>query len=190
MSVELHPKLRQQVPWIDLPDVLCPSPWDRTKFEMVHVSDEAIHRYYRARRPEPIYAAWAHLVGGLPPINNVGSVAVGEPKVTLCTLKDAHACFQGVERPCGIEEDGKSVYAFILKVDTTLAYHPSMVCVATARVAPPNTVLAVLVRFNDPLHGESVEVDRTILRWEFVKADKSEPLLPKDYKTRYAKKMW
>lgn len=190
MGVHLHPKLKQQVPWIDLPAVLCPTPSNRHHLATVTISEEAIHRYYRAKNPQPIFAAWAHITGGLPPINNVGSVLGRGPKVTLCTLKDAHACFQGVERPLQGEHDGKSVYAFILKVDTTLGYQVSMVCAASARVAPPNTVLMVLVRFNDPLQGDSVEVDRTVLRWEFVKADKRDPLLPKDYDTRYARKVW
>ena len=57
--------------WLRPPVVLAPGPYDRGKLVRFGISRSMFMTLVTARRVSPIYWAWAHVVGELPPINNI-----------------------------------------------------------------------------------------------------------------------
>jgi hypothetical protein len=102
--------------WLQFPPILAPS-----KTEVRYgISEDFVGGHAGIGRRTPIFQVWAHLVGQLPPINNIGRLAHGPLPPTACTLKDSVACFQGLQRPHDKEPYGNSVLIYVL--NTTLAF--------------------------------------------------------------------
>lgn len=179
-----------RVSWLSLPDVSAPSAMDRTVTHRYRISPEFVERNAGINRNTPVFQLWTHLVGTLPPINNVGRLAGAVPTPTLTTLADAKGCFQGIKRPHDTERDGDSVLVYILNPLVTIAYHPDMVCLAKAVTIPKHTVLTVQVRLDHPLLADESQLNGVITRLEFVSSDISDPTMPIDHGTRYARTLW
>lgn len=175
--------------WLSLPDVSAPG-WVRKEKVVYRVSPEFIDRNAGINRNSPLMQVWAHVVGELPPINNIGRLAGAFPTPTLTTLADAVGCFQGLKRPHDDEHDGDSVLIYVLNPLVTIAYHADMVCLAKAVTVPKNTVLTVQVRPNHPLLKGESQLNGVLTRLEFVSSDASDPTMPVDHGTRYARLLW
>jgi hypothetical protein len=189
-TVEIHPVMLAKIPWMDFPAVLAPHP-ERPDDEIhLSVSSSTLMRLYRANHRSKIFQAWAHLVGSAPPIPNVSIIRPQITPVGLGVLRNANACFQGLNRPHNTEEFGDSVYAYVVQSVQTLAWHASMVCAARVARNPPETVLVVYAQLTEPLHKGGHTVSGAVIQWEFVPADKAEPRLPNDFAGRYAKELW
>ena len=129
--------------WLEIPHVEAASPLDPAEIISLAVSPIFVDLYSAIMRRSPIFQAWCHLAGSLPPINNISKVANSQPSPTTCTLKDALACFQGVNRPYVDEPTGDSVFVYVLTPRVSIIYEPSMVCVAKAVRVPKHSVLTV-----------------------------------------------
>jgi hypothetical protein len=176
--------------WLALPPVSGPSALDRKIEHKFAISPEFVERNASISRNTPILQLWAHVVGKLPPINNVSRLATASPTPTLCTLANAVGCFQGIKRPHDDEHDGDSVAIYVLNPLVTIAYHADMVCLAKAVTVPKNTVLTVQVRPKHPLLTAESQLNGVITRLEFVSSDASDPTMPVDHGTRYARMLW
>lgn len=176
--------------WLDLPIVEAPSAEDRTKLARYSVSTSLIEGYGGINRNTPLYQIWAHLVGQVPPINNIARVMRGEIRPSLTTLRDTVACCAGIKRPHDDEEDGKSVLIYVLNPSVTLIHYPDLVCVASVKKVPSNTVLTVQVRPQETLHSDQSQLNGVITRLEFVSSDPGNPRFPVDFETRYAQLLW
>jgi len=189
-TVVIHPALRGRIAWIDLPLVKVPDPAGHGTLLTAKISDETIHRLYRANRKTGLWQAWGHLAGELPPIPNISIIRGTVPKGGLSGLDLAVACFKGLNRPHRNESDGQSVITYILNPTHTIAMHSSMVCVARVAPAPSNTVLAVYMRPQDALHPPLDGISGIITGWEFIPADADAVSLPEDFSERYGEELW
>jgi hypothetical protein len=176
--------------WLAFPTVMAPNPKrGETNLTLV-VSETFIQRNSSNNRNTPILQLWAHVIGQLPPINNISKVAGSSITPTLLTLNDATACFGGINRPHDDEENGHSVLVYVLNPKVSIQFEPSMTCQARSVVVPPKSVLTVQVR--PAFSGQAVDqgVNGIVTRLEFVVNDEKEPLLPKGFQVRYDKMFW
>ena len=103
------------------------------------------------------------------------------------SLVDAHALFQGIERPLADDDDGCNILAYILKPRFFYEYDPDMVSIAKKSAVPDNVVFVVYVRLDSGAHGMTRGV---ITHWHFVESDKDKRDLPANYAARYRTRRW
>jgi hypothetical protein len=177
--------------WLTLPTVAGPAPEDRSRTAYYVVSDHYLDCHGTTFRRSPVFWAWAHVVGELPPINNIQRVDRGIDVPTLMTLEDSVACFRGVKRPYDDEAAGESVLIYVLNPEVTLEYVWDLVCLAQSKRVPDNTCLTVQVKpLKSPLPGQNGEIEGVVTRLEFVSGDGGEPILPKGFEDRYIERLW
>jgi hypothetical protein len=197
--------------WLRPPAVQAPAPDDRTKLVTYKISEHLTYTLAAASRLSPIFQLWAHVVGELPPINNVSRLSHGEVIPTLTKLTQSVACFKGVKRPYDDELDGASVVVYVLNPTVTLDREVSLVCLAKAVTVPADTCLTVQVKLPQAAlqpSGTSLNTGVTrsskpdvgvtednlihgvVTRLEFVEGDGGNPVLPKRHTTRYHLRMW
>jgi hypothetical protein len=187
-AVQKRSEIRRMAGWLQFPPVVAPSA-DRGAEVFYEISEDFLGGHAGIGRRTPIFQAWAHLVGDLPPINNVARLARGPLPPTLCTLKDAVACFQGLQRPHDKEKNGESVLIYVLNPLVTVIFYPDLACLARAQKVPVGVVLTVQVRPHPPLLASQSQLNGLVTRLEFVSSAPGVSL-PADYETRYAKPLW
>jgi hypothetical protein len=193
--------------WLRPPPVGAPDPDDRAKTVTYDISEHLMYSLAGISRLSPIFQVWAHVVGELPPINNISSLARREITPTLTTLMDSVACFRGVKRPYDDEPEGHSVLVYVLNPRVTLDREPSLVCLAKAVIVPSDTCLTVQVKPVKALQPERTPIDTervtpvssdtaedkirgVVTRVEFVSGNGQTPVLPKRHDGRYNLKLW
>jgi len=176
--------------WFDPPHVPAPAHDDPDRSVTYAISPVYIERNAAVVRRTPVFQVWTHLVGALPPIPGIQTLARRRVTPTLTTLHDAVACFRGLARPLNGERRGESTLIYVLNPAVSIAYEPAMTCVARAVTVPPNTVLTVQVQPIETLPVDSHMVSGTVTRLEYVFSDSAESALPDSYQTRYLEKMW
>ena len=173
--------------WLKFPTVVAPSPDDPSAMWTCAISPIFVERNNFIARKTPVFQLWAHVVGQLPPINLIGTL---RPAPTLLTLKDAIACFKGVQRPYDTESNGESVLVYVLKPWVSLAYQPSSSCLARSVTVPPETVLTVQIRPSTSLQKSQPGINGIVTRLEFVSSVGSAPPLPVEHEARYCQPLW
>jgi len=192
--------------WLDFPSVQALSPDDQKSFVNYAVSEDYVDTLAGAARLTPIFQLWAHVVGELPPINNVSRLRHGPVIPTLTTLAQSVACFRGVKRPYDDEQDGRSILVYVLNPEVTLARDVSLVCLAKAVIVPSNSCLTVQVKPRAALQGglaavnssltrsfgrENAEIIHGVItRVEFVPGNGETPILPIKHEGRYQERLW
>lgn len=174
--------------WLRPPVVEAPDPDDRNKIVRYAVSQDFILGNFSIFRRSPIFWMWCHVVGELPPINNIDRVRRAVPTPTLTTLRDSVRCFRGLERPHDTERDGASVVVYVLQPLISIEYEGDMVCMAKAKIVPAGTVFTVQVCPVDRLHGDSNDIQGTVTRLEFVTSGSDG--LPAGWRNRYKTSLW
>jgi hypothetical protein len=190
MSSERH--------WLRPPTISAPDPYDREKTVQYEISKQFIECNAAVFRRSPVFQVWAHIVGELPPINNISRLNRNDVRPTLTTLADSVACFRGVKRPYDDEKDGNSVLVYVLNPTVTIDYEPDMVCLAKAVTVPLNTALTVQVKPTKSLQNVSSTLDvvgltqssGTVTRLEFVSGNGETPILPYQHADRYLERLW
>jgi hypothetical protein len=170
--------------WLKPPLVNAPSAKDCASTVIYKISEEFFEKNAYIYRRTPIFQIWTHVIGELPPINNVSSILKTGISPTISTLKDSIACFKGVKRPYDGEIDGCSILVYILNPRVSISYEPSMVCLAKAVRVPTNLAATVQVRLTDALQNGDKNVCGIVTRIEFVAGDKGTPLLPEGHQER------
>ncbi len=192
--------------WLQPPSVLAPSPYDRTKTVRYVISETYIQTLFGGNRLTQIFQVWAHVIGELPPINNVSRLLRGPVVPSLTTMAQSKACFRGVMRPYDEEEEGDSVLVYVLNPPVSIDRDVSLVCLAKAVRVPSNTCLTVQVRPTVALQPEETalnsDVTRSVghageetihgvvTRLEFISGDGGTPMLPERHYERYRQKLW
>jgi hypothetical protein len=176
--------------WSNPPIVEAPCHSDRSKPVRYGISDDLTGVRTRNFRHTPLFMVWAHLIGELPPINAIGKLADSEITPTLCTLADATACFQGVQRPHSREPNGDNVLTYVLKPKVTIEFASDMACLARAVSPSVAFALTVQVVLAQTLHDEIKGVTGLITRIEAVACDLGDPTLPVEYQDRYRMRCW
>jgi hypothetical protein len=192
--------------WLDLPPVQAPDPDDRTKLVNYTISEDYVDTLAGGARLTPIFQLWTHVVGELPPINNVSRLLHRTVIPTLMTLAQSVACFRGVKRPYDDEPDGRSVLVYVLNPTVTVARDVGLVCLAKAVMVPSNSCLTVQVKPKAALQGRQTPLNSgvtrsfgladaeiihgTIMRVEFVPGNGESPILPAKHEGRYQERLW
>lgn len=137
-----------------------------------------------------MYQAWFHLTGEWPPTPNLSEVTGGTAKPG--TLADSTACFRGVKRPYLTEDDGASVFVYILKPESTLVFDPRPpVRRPVIKMLDSDLLLAAYVRLADrPVVQGGEPVVGFVTRLETIEGGPAEPGLPLDYLERYENRVW
>ncbi|TIV31405.1 MAG: hypothetical protein E5V90_07370 [Mesorhizobium sp.] len=176
--------------WLNFETTTAPNPDKKKDPLTIAISPLMVEGTLAQNRRTPIYQAWTHVLGKLPPINNIGKVASAKPPPTVTTLHDAVACFGGLQRPHDDEKDGASVLVYVLAPTISVEYSPSMVCLARTVKVPSNTVLTVQVRPYFPLQGVPEGINGLVTRIEPVFAEPGDSRLPARFETRYGQRFW
>jgi hypothetical protein len=190
--VALHPAAKPpDRKLLEPPTVMIPSPDDQASAVPVIISPTTIEQLAKGYRRTTIFEAWAHLVGEMPPVNNAYHYPRAQkPEAVLRTIRDAHACFRGLHRPCDKEDDGEDTLVYVLETPQTVRWTADMACVVELVDVPDKTVLTIHVREAARLQIPVEGVWGAITKWEFVNADAEQPSLPIDHNTRYGRRLW
>ena len=121
--------------WRSLPFVDAPTHEDRKACVKYAFSDDITGGNSLNFRNTPIFMAWAHIAGLLPPINLISELETADLTPTLTTLSDSTACFQGIERPHLKENGGESVLTYN-RFKTNLNENKTFVYVFGFRMSP------------------------------------------------------
>lgn len=193
--------------WLKPPLVLAPSPNDRGKLVRFEISNTFLRTLVTSRRITPIFWVWAHVIGELPPINNVSRLLQVDVVPSLTTLEQSIACFRGVKRPYDDEEEGESILVYVLNPTVSLDRDVNLVCPAKAVKVPSNTCLTVQVKPTTALHKslsalnseptrffdlteDAETIHGVVTRLEFISGTGDRPVLPRRYEERYHQRLW
>lgn len=153
-------------------------------------SDQHWNKLVSSRLLTKIFAAYSLIAKVLPPVNAIGYHEGYTEDTSLMSINDAHALFKGIERPRGGEENGGSIYCFVIKASYNYSFLANMVCVAKKVSVPNNCVFVVYVKLGGPLQPDGNGVSGRITNWELVTADPADPTLPENYNERYNERIW
>lgn len=175
--------------WLNLPQSIPGrSPFDREKLVEFRVCRTDVVKAAEQRRRQPAFDFWSVLAGSLPPIPGAERmVEYGDQD--LFRLIDAHACFQGIRRPCGADDDGSRTVAFVLRPASFFAFdgRPPVSWMYKKSV-PNDLVFVAYARLDEPCDAAShVGV---LTHWQFVEADENDPDLPEDFGNRFVNRLW
>lgn len=189
-TVILHPAMKPERNFFEPPIVIARAPNGENDVQLI-VSKTTIAEFAKAHRRTPLFEAWVHLVGEMPPVNNAYHYPQTIfPNAVIRSLKDAHACFKGVKRPLNQEDDGEEVCVYVIATPQTVRWKSDMACVAAIVDCPTNAVFTVHVRSAASLQMGVSDVWGAITKWEFVNADAERPTLPENYTERYGELLW
>jgi len=176
--------------WLRFPDfVRAPSPFDRLTLCTLKISHNDTCKAARAGRRQPAFDLWGIVLGSPPPVPGVDArndFIAG----ALTSIKEAHACFRGIERPLAEDDDGRNVVAYVLRPRFFYEYDPNMVSVALKVPVPRDVVFVVYARLIDEKDVVSSGPVGVITHWGFVEADRSDPRLPVNHSSRYRERLW
>jgi hypothetical protein len=187
----MHPTFIEKFPWANLPPVIAPHPTERGQQVRLQVSREFIVGNLRKNNRTPIYQAWAHLAGCVPPVPNIAFLHKLGVAPSLSTLENAHACFRGVERPLGNDLNGTTVYIYLLKVGVTIRFdNAPPVSVPAVHRLDDDLVFAIYVQEVAGLHVAGESLWGTALKIELIETEPPDHALPIDHCDRYDERLW
>lgn len=172
--------------WLDFPETIeARSPHLRLDTCELRVSKSFVEKAAGLRRRTPAYLLWSALLGVPPPVpHHVENATDG-----LMHLREAHACFNGLGRPCGDDEQGASFVAFVLKPKVVFEYEfRAPVMLANKVTVPDDVVLMAYAKLDLP--KKQYGPAGVLTHWNFVPADPRDLQLPDKHKTRYLGRLW
>jgi hypothetical protein len=117
--------------WLRFPETtLAPSPDDRSQPCTFAISSNDTTKAARAGRRQMAFELWSAVLGVPHQFQGSRNATRPEP-CDLTSLRYAHACFRGIERPLAEDNDGENVLAYITRPRFFYEYDPSMVSVAS-----------------------------------------------------------
>lgn len=128
---------------------------------------------------------WGALLGQAPPVPH----RIDNADENLTRLLDAHACFQGIKRPCAEDPHGENIVAYVLKPRWAFGYEARPPLLLTRKIAVPDDVVLVACAKLDKPTRQNGTIG-VLTHWHFVPADKRNAMLPKDHKSRYSERLW
>jgi hypothetical protein len=176
--------------WLDFPQTLkAMSPLDRAKELSFRLHKGDLMKAAIAGRRSPAFEAWSILLGSPPPVPNIEQWN-SRADSGLSILADAHACFQGIERPCAEDDEGRNILAYIIRPSFFYRYTASMKCVAVRRPVPEGRLYVAHVRLDHPEDFEGGLPRGVFTHGGFVEASPDNLDLPIDHQSRYFERRW
>jgi hypothetical protein len=177
--------------WLDYPEhVLARSPYDPDTIVRFRIDTEFALTFARANRKTPALELWCQVIGRPPPVPNVARQAIGEATAGLIGLRNAHACFSGIRRPIGADSDGSSVLSYVTRPMYSFKYEPDLVTQAKKYEYPPGLVYVINVKLDNPYPGGAAIPEGIVTHWGSVESDKSDDMLPMDFRERFTRRLW
>jgi hypothetical protein len=173
--------------WLAFPaTVAARPPYGGDELCFYRIAREDALKAARAARRQPVFDLWSVVLGEPPRVPGVSRLG----KEGLTCLSQAHACFSGVRRPIGEDDDGTGFLAYVTKPRQFYVYQPSMACVATLSEVPSDLVFVTYVKLDVPCAPGPPRIKGVITHWQFVESDGRDGMLPVDYDTRYDARLW
>jgi hypothetical protein len=172
--------------WLNFPDTIeARSPILGLDSCQLRISKTDIIKAAGLRRRVPAYVLWSVLLGQAPPVPH----QIKDAEEGLSRLKDAHACYQGIKRPCADDENGDNFTAFVMKPKWVIEpdFRPPLLLGSKVEL-PADVVFVAYAKLDTPprQHGTL----GVLTHWNFVDADKRNLLLPARAKDRFEKRLW
>ena len=162
-----------------------PAPHDKSKSCSWRIDATSVHNDFRLNMWSTCLDLWARVLGERPPI--WGNVE--DPKCELKGIAFANACFLGVNRPIGEDNQGNDVLAYIVKPEWYYIHEPSMTGVVKLRTVPLDLVFVVYVKLDAP-YNDGGGNEGVVTHWSTVESDKLNPYLPRDHSKRFSHRLW
>jgi len=174
--------------WLKFPDrVAAPAPSDRTIGCELGIAQNDVRKLALAGRRQAAFELWSVVLGQAPPVPGVAQRNNPQPD-DLTSLIDAHACFQGIQRPLAEDDNGENVIAYVLRPHYYYEYDPTMVSVASKVPVPRDVVYVVYARMHTTT-GANKKIG-TVTHWGFVESDPKALFLPINHSSRYRNRLW
>jgi hypothetical protein len=179
-------------PWLNFrPTVVGRSPTNRQEPVIFRIALQDVQKALEARRRQPIFDLWSIVIGEPPPVPNVEWEGNAPYQEGLTCLAEAHACFRGIKRPIGEDDDGANVLVYVLRPSFHYVHEAHMVTLAHRRAVPRDVVFVCYVRLDVPFDPGSQMIKGVLTHWQFVEAlGAGAELLPVDYQKRYVERLW
>lgn len=176
--------------WLMFPPyVLAKSVYNPNIMGRFRISAADCYRGLLANRRQPAFELWGCVIGTPPPVLGVGAEKNYPSAAGLSSLRQAHACFEGLKRPVGNQNGGDGVVVYVTKPAAAYRYRPSMTGTAEKFDVPDDLVFLSCVRLDSPYHPGDV-ASGIITHWLFSETDPDNRMLPIDYATRFARRLW
>jgi hypothetical protein len=173
------------------PTVAARAPSNQSHAVIYRVATSDVRKALAARVRQPAFDLWSIIFGEPPPVPNVEWEGNSPHSDGLICLVDAHACFQGIKRPIGLDDNGSNVVAYVLRPRFHYVYQPHMVTVAHRRSVPPDVVFVAYVRLDRPCDWDQPGSKGVLTHWQFVEATTDGGvMLPVGYEERYLGRLW
>lgn len=171
--------------WLSFPATVdAKSPENPDKICKFRVSKLDLAKQAEATRRAPIYDFWSNVIGIPPPVfAKTDTHCEG-----LSCLVEAHACWKGIKRPCGEDDDGAEYLIYALKPKGTYKFASKPPLTFAEYVdLPEDVIFSVLARLDNPATGD---IRGVLIGWQFIETDPDDRMLPYKHETRYAKRLW
>lgn len=175
----------QSPEWLTFPNMIgAPSPEDPSRKVLYRIALHDVVKAAENRRRQPAYQLWSVLLGQKPPVPCQGD----DPAGKLTDLMSAHACFKGLNRPNGDDDDSAECLAYVLKPSHFYEYdfRPPLV-LSSLRQVEPDIVFVAYAKLDVPSEGS---IRGVLTHWEFVYAAQDMPDLPENWSNRYQTRLW
>ena len=180
-----------QSAWLAFPEGVvarCPSNKDLLcKFK---VDSSYAQSAARDRRRQPALDLWSQIFGLPPKVPNVQRQEYQPVQAGLISIRDAHACFSGVNRPINGDSHGNAMLTYVTAPTFYFEYVPDLVTVAKKMLMPEGLLFLTYVKLASPYVQEESIPDGVITHWGLVEADANNCLLPREHEKRFEKRLW
>jgi hypothetical protein len=172
--------------WLDFQNTItAPDPIDKLQACKLRVARMDLIRGAEAHRRQIIYGFWSMIVGTAPPF----LTQEAEPDAGLTSILTAHACFQGVQRAVGDDDDGSRMIAYVMKPQFQYRFKFLAPIVFSEKIPVPRDLVFVAFAHLDKPEATSDTIG-ILTHWQLIEADERNLMLPMDYDTRYTKQLW
>lgn len=136
--------------WLSPPKtVVGRSPFKKDAIMAYRVAAGDLRKHIQVGRRQPIMDLWWHVYGELPPLPGASRFG-SELERQSVGLHSARACFRGIMRPVGEDDQGLDHVAFVSKPTVGFKYKPSMSCLLEPYSIPSDLVFVIYARLDFP----------------------------------------
>ena len=171
--------------WLKFPETVnARSPFDRNERCLFRIARPDLQKLAEADRRQPVYDLWSNVIGKPPPVSG----SVEPPNGQLKTLWNAHACWRGIERPCGDDDNGENHVAYCINATVTYKFEAKPPATYARLITIPNTVVfVVFAKLDEPSNHL---IKGVLTHWQFIQMDVNNASVPLGHDVRFAKRLW
>jgi hypothetical protein len=184
--------------WLDVPATAIGRSWTgSSSIRSYRIAQGDARKAITRGLRQPILNLWSLVLGEVPPVPQFERYAHLLPQLKAGAFSSAHACFRGVKRPVGEDDNGYDTIIFVTKPSVMFGYDPSLACVIKPIEIPSDMLFVTYARLDYPdqplrnLRTGNGPTDGIITHWGMVEAGRGDAgLLPIDFKERYRRQLW